>query len=135
MRTAEQIAADAENRRAFSNGSEYEYWADSGRGCYDCTQDDPNTEKYCPILGVALLGQWPKEWARRTVESRYGSYEAVGECAEFDERRDDGEPDDDSPDPDPGPPPAVEGQIDMFEVFAERIADEATAVRPAEVAR
>lgn len=133
MRTADQIQADASADRPFSNHSEYDLWADGGRGCYDCTQDNPETEKYCPILSVALLGNWPKEWARRTVESRYGSYETVGECTEFEERRDDGG--DDEPEPDPGPPPVVEGQIDMFEVFAERIADEASAVRAEAVTR
>lgn len=136
MRTPDEIRADAEDRRPFSNSTEYEIWAGRGRGCYDCTQDDDATEKWCPVLGAALAGSWPKEWTRRTHRwesgGKSGSYEVVDECSEFEERRDDdggedGEPD---PEPDPGPPPVIEGQIDMFEVFADRIADEATTREP-----
>jgi hypothetical protein len=128
MRTDEQIAADAEDKSPFSNGTEYEMWAGRGRGCYDCLNDDPNTDKFCPILGVALLGKWPTEWTRRLYEweigDKKGAFPVVDECIEFDERRDDDG--DDEPDPEPTPPPVIEGQIDMFEVFADRIADEAS---------
>jgi len=131
MRTPDEIAADAEARSPFSNHTEYEMWAGHGRGCYDCANDDDATEKYCPILGAALLGGWPKEWTRRTVQweigGKSGSYEVVDECTDFDRRPDDDGPDDgdDQPEPDPGPPPVLEGQIDMFEVFADRIAEQA----------
>jgi hypothetical protein len=130
MRTEDQIWEDAEDRRPFSNSTEYEIWANNGRGCYDCANDDARREKWCPILGAALMGRWPAEWTRRTVEwsspaneswgtpAASGSYEVVGECTEFNPR-DDGPGDD--PDPDPGPPPVVDGQIDMFEVFADQI--------------
>jgi hypothetical protein len=137
MRTHEQIAADAADERPFSNSSEYEYWAGSGKGCYDCLNDDAKTEKWCPILGVALLGQWPTEWSRRTIEwsspadaswgtpAASGSYEVVDECAEFLRRPDDdGGGDDD--DPDPGPPPVIDGQVDLFEVFADEIVERAS---------
>lgn len=139
MRSSDEITADAEPRSAFSNGTEYEIWAGHGRGCYDCAQDDPNVERYCPILSVGFLGSWPKEWTRRNVTweagDRSGSYEIVDECTEFERRRDDG-PDDDDPGPEPVPPaPEVEGQTDIFEVFAQQIADEASTARPAEVAR
>lgn len=129
MRTAEEISADAEPRSPFSNSTEYEIWAGNGRGCYDCVNDDAETEKWCPILGAALLGSWPKEWTRRThdwsIGDKSGSIEVVDECTEFDERRGD---EGDDPEPEPEPPPVIDGQIDMFEVFADRIADEATAV-------
>jgi hypothetical protein len=133
VRTAEQITADAADERPFSNSTEYESWANKGRGCYDCAHDDWETEKWCPILGAALLGSWPKEWTRRTqtweIGGKSGSYEVVDECTEFEERRDGP---DGGADPDPGPPPVIGGQIDVFEVFevfADRIADEASALR------
>jgi hypothetical protein len=87
-------------------------------------RDEP--EKFCPILSASLLGTWPMEWTRRTVEWQYGdasgSYEAVDECTEFD-RRPDGGGGDDDPEPEPGPPPVIEGQIDMFEVFTEQFVE------------
>jgi len=137
MRTPDEIQADAVDQRPFSNMTEFEYWAGGGKGCWDCLNDDEASEKYCPILTVAVIGSWPKEWLRRTVNWKHGdasgSYEAVGDCTEFEERRDDG-PDEGDPQPVPGPSALeMEGQIDMFEVFADRIADEASTVRPAEV--
>lgn len=124
MRTSEQIVADAENRSPFSNSTEYEIWADSGKGCYDCRHDDANQERYCPILSVAFLGNWPAEWTRRMrrweIGDASGEYEVVDECTEFDRRNDEG---DDST-PEPEPPPEVVGQIDMFEVFADQITEQ-----------
>jgi hypothetical protein len=137
MRTEEQIAADAEERSPFSNGTEYDMWAD--RWCYRCRRDDAETETYCPILSVALLGGgWPKEWTRHYV--KFGAFikEAdrfevsettaddpdgcafVDTCTEFEERRDNGG----DPEPEPEPPPVIDGQVDMFEVFADRIAEQ-----------
>jgi hypothetical protein len=99
MRTDEQIMADAADERPFSNHSEYEVWADSGNGCYDCAHDNPDAERYCPILSAALLGKWPREWTRAAhqwqVGDKSGSYEVVDECVEFERRPDDGD----------GPPP------------------------------
>lgn len=140
MRTYDEISADAEKRSPFSNGTEYEMWAGRGRGCYDCANDDPEAEKFCPILSAALLGVWPKEWLREqhewTIGDKSGSFERVGECTEFDRRPDDdGGGGGDEPEPDPGPPPVIEGQIDMFEVFADHIADEAAARRPVQALR
>jgi hypothetical protein len=124
MRTDEQIMADAADERPFSNHSEYDYWADSGKGCYDCVNDDAETEKYCPILSAALLGKWPREWTRAThqwqIGDKSGSYEVVDTCTEFERRPDDG----DGPPPDPEPVPVADGQVDMFEVFADQIVDQ-----------
>jgi hypothetical protein len=151
MRTDTEIMADAEDRRVFSNGTEGEIWMGSGHGCYDCQHDDIGVggdEKYCPILSAMLVGVWPKEIGRETVEWSYpaneswgkpataGSYEVAGECSEFFRRPDDDDgpdDDDDGPPPDPGPPPVVEGQIDMFEIFAEQIVDAIPDRRPATV--
>jgi hypothetical protein len=130
MRTAEQIMADAADGPAFSNGSEYSYWANSGKGCYDCVHDNPATETYCPILSVGLLGRWPKEWAHSAVGwtstdgSRSGSYEVVGQCTEFERRRKGGG---DGPKPKPAPPDC-DGQVDMFEVFADQIVEHVESV-------
>lgn len=125
MRTREEITADAEPRSAFSNGTEYDMWAD--RWCYSCVNDDANTEKWCPILSVALLGSWPKEWLRRRVHWQIGDgsgeYDAVDTCTEFEERR---EPRDGDPEPEPEPTPVIAGQVDIFEVFADQIAEQAS---------
>lgn len=136
MRTSEQIQADAEDRSPFSNGSEYDYWA--GRWCYRCRRDDAATETWCPILSVAMLGAWPKELTRHYVKfgariegtDRVEVSETTADdpdgctfvdtCSEFDERRD-GE---DDPTPEPGPPPVADGQVDMFEVFADQITEQ-----------
>jgi hypothetical protein len=122
VRTQAEIMADAEDRSSFSNGSEYGIWAD--RWCYRCRNDNEGTEQWCPILSVALLGNWPKEWTRRQVEweigGRSGSYDAVDACTEFEERRDDG----DDPEPEPDPPPVIDGQVDMFAVFADQIVEQ-----------
>lgn len=124
MRTLEQIRADAAAESAFSNHSEYEIWAD--RNCYECVHDNPETDTFCPILSVALLGGWPKEWTRRrveftTVEGKLSFYEVVDTCTEFEQRPDDEGGGDDDPPPDgPGPFDAEQpGQTDIFTFFAE----------------
>lgn len=137
MRTYEQIAADAEDCSPFSNGSEYDHWAD--RWCYRCRRDDAETETWCPILSVAMLGSWPKELTRHYVKfgariegtSRVEVSETtaddpdgcafVDRCTEFEERRDD---DGDAPEPQPSPPPVIDGQVDMFEVFADQVVEQ-----------
>ncbi len=138
MRTSDQIQADAaDDDRPFSNSTEYEIWANNGRGCYDCANDDEDTEKWCPILGVAITGSWTAEWTRRTrtweIGGKSGSYDVVDECTEFEHRRDDDG--DSAPEPEPGPPPVIAGQVDMFEVFAEQIADQAASDRSVAAAR
>lgn len=131
--TEDAVRATAEpNHRPFSNGTEYDIWA--ARWCFDCRRDDPDTERYCPILTVAVGDQaWPMEWTRRTIGEPPASYQAVDECTEF-ERRDDDGGDDDPDDTPPPPPPAVEidGQTDILSVFVDQITEQA---RPAEVLR
>ena len=131
MRTEEQIRADAADRRPFSNGSEFDMWAD--RHCYECVNDNPDTETYCPILNVGMLGEgWPREWTRKyvkfgkriagttrvevsetTADDPDGS-EFVDTCTEFEERRDPGLGD---PEPEPEPPPVCEGQMDIIDAY------------------
>lgn len=114
MRTSEQIMADAEQRSPFSNHSQYDYWAD--RWCYRCRNDNDETEQWCPILSASMLGVTPKEWTPSGENGRvFGDYH----CSEFDERRGD----DGDPEPEPAPPPVIDGQVDMFEVFADQITE------------
>jgi hypothetical protein len=141
MRTETEIMADAADQRPFSNHTEYEIFAGSGEGCYDCVHDDPETDKFCPILTVSLIGSdgrpaWPREWTRAThrwqVGDASGSYEVVDSCAEFEERPEWGGDDpDDMPEPDPEPPPVCEGQVDMFQVWAEQITEHVESAVPA----
>jgi hypothetical protein len=113
------IPADAREGRAFSNHTQFGIWA-ANRGCWTCAKDNEAAEVYCPILNSALTGGIPQQWTCVSEQDWiHGNYT----CSDYDERRDDG-PGDDDPEPDPGPPPVIEGQIDMFEVFADRIADE-----------
>lgn len=135
MRTKEEIDRDAEpDRRVFSNSTQYEIWAASGKGCYDCKHDDPDREIYCPILGVALMGHWPAEWPQEEhhwsfepnpatgYEGGSGTFLEPGECTAFEER-DDWPGDPEEPDGNPPPDPAVEvaGQLDIFGVYAGQI--------------
>jgi len=48
-------------------------------------------------------------------------YEHVDTCTEFERRR--GDDGDEAPAPEPEPPPVCEGQVDMFEVFADQIVE------------
>lgn len=133
MRTYDEISAAARDGRAFSNSTEFELWADQRGGCWTCSNDDQQAEKYCPILTVALQGVTPAEWATATEEdARHSNYT----CAEYDERPDDDGPDDgDEPEPDPGPPPVIDGQVDMFEVFVDQgIAELPAPVRTGAIA-
>jgi hypothetical protein len=119
MRSYAEIAGDTRPGRAFSNGSQWEYWAD--RWCYRCANDDiglGGDEKYCPILSASLaLDGTPREWQAETEDDHvHGDYT----CTEFEERRDD---DGDDPEPEPEPPPVIDGQIDVFEVFADQIVE------------
>ncbi|GAA0738555.1 hypothetical protein Drose_04440 [Dactylosporangium roseum] len=130
MRAEDEIRADARPGRAFSNGTEFDIWADSH--CYDCVHDNPNVdpEVFCPILTVALLGEvTPREWTERTItwelNGKTGTYAVVDECTEFEERRDDG-PGDDEPKPDPGPPPVCEAQLDLIDAYLPTALDELT---------
>jgi hypothetical protein len=126
---ADFVPADARESRAFSNSTQFEIWA-ANRGCWTCTKDDQATEKWCPILTSALTGGIPQQWTCATEEDYlHGNYT----CSEYEERPDDdGGGGEDDPEPDPGPSPVIEGQIDMFEVFADKIADEASRAHPAQ---
>jgi len=118
VRTFDEIRADAADKRPFSNGTEFELWADRPGGCWTCTRDEPRTETWCPILSVVIThGVWPTEWQRREHRTEHGSYEVVGDCTEYDERPDDDGDDDDGPGTDPGPPPVVEGQLTLGDLF------------------
>lgn len=127
MRTWDEIRADARPGRAFSNSTHFEVWANRPGGCYGCVKDGMGIGKeqpQCPIFGVALVdGVTPKEWQERTPES-LGDYE----CAEFEERPEwpgDDDPED-GPPPDPEPPVEMEGQLDIFEVYADQVIDRST---------
>lgn len=124
MRSHDEIYDDAADEPAFSNNSEYEIWAE--RWCYRCKVDAAfqrdETLEGCPLLTVAVMGRTPKEFVD-AVDPR----EAQGdyECTEFvpDDDEDGGE------DPMPVPPVPVgemDGQVDMFEVFADQIVSEAS---------
>lgn len=136
MRPETEITADAADERPFSNGTEYEIWAD--RHCYECVNDDPQAdpEVFCPIITVALLGKgdgpaWPKEWTRRYIKfgdriegtNRVEVSETtaddpdgcmfVGTCTEFEQRPDPG----DGPEPEPEPVPDCDGQLDLIDAY------------------
>jgi hypothetical protein len=111
MRSRDQISADAEEKRPFSNGTEFDVWADDH--CYACVNDSPEVEVYCPILTVALQGHWPVEWTRRMWPADDPSFEIVDGCTDFEERRDDGG----GPEPDPTPLPEVDGQLDIVDAY------------------
>lgn len=122
---ADFVPAEARKGSAFSNHTQFEIWS-ANRGCGTCTKDDDVTEKWCPILSSALIGGIPPQWTCATEEDWvHGNYT----CSDYEERRDDDGADDD-PEPEPEPPPVIDGQIDMFEVFADHIADEASTHRP-----
>lgn len=148
MKTLDEVMAAAEpGNPPFSNGTEYEVWAGSGRGCYDC-RHEAGTEG-CPILGAAIIAVvWPVEWTRRTIEWTAkrpfvpgkdpwyepqpgdevitgGTYQVVDECTEFEHRDNRGGPD---PDPDPSPPPVAEipGQLDIIDAYLDEAITELT---------
>ncbi|OQW34490.1 MAG: hypothetical protein A4E20_10750 [Nitrospira sp. SG-bin2] len=61
---------------AFSNGFEYDEWADLW--CYRCVKDDMESV-FCPILnGVILNNEVPKEWSPGTDDLRDRYH-----CSEF----------------------------------------------------
>jgi hypothetical protein len=116
MREYEQIIADATPGSPFSNMTQFEYWAP--RWCWSCKNDDDETEKYCPILSASLMSVTPREWTTLTAEDDlHGNYT----CTEYEERRDGNGGGD--PEPEPEPPPVIEGQIDIFEVFVDKLVD------------
>jgi hypothetical protein len=114
MRTYDQISADAAPRSPFSNGTSGEMWMENW--CYRCANDSPEMVgrgEGCPLILVAIMGGTPAEWTET------GSQDYV--CSGFRPRPEPG----DEPEPEPEPP-VIDGQIDMFEVFAEQISDAAS---------
>lgn len=77
MRTPDEIDAAATEGSPFSNGSEGYAWMD--RWCDECANNDEETEKWCPILSVALLGKTPAEWSEKPWQQIKGAPE--GEVA------------------------------------------------------
>ncbi|HEX2551560.1 MAG TPA: hypothetical protein VHK64_08195, partial [Nocardioidaceae bacterium] len=120
MRTEEQIQADARDGSPFSNGTEGYAWMENW--CGECVHNDEETETYCPILSVALLGQTPAEWVEQPWQQIAGRPEGElaptlgGQyvCTEFERRRDD---DGDDPGPEPEPPPVCDGQLDIVDAY------------------
>jgi hypothetical protein len=120
MRTDEQIDADAREGSPFSNGTEGFAWM--GNWCDECVHNDEETELWCPILSVALLGKTPKEWVEQPWEQVVGRpagelapvLGGTYECTEFQQRRD---PGDDDPEPEPTPPPVCDGQPDLIDAY------------------
>lgn len=111
MRDLDAIRADATNRSPFSNGTAGEMWM--GEWCYRCKRDAAfqagDSDQGCPLLLVALTQKTPKEWAETGLQDYH--------CSEFKPLGGDGG------DPEPEPIPVVDGQVDMFSVFADQIAD------------
>jgi hypothetical protein len=128
MRTEEQITADARPGKAFSNGTEWEIW--SARWCDRCVNNDEETEKWCPIINVALIEPLtPAEWTTTMWKPQNSDVEIeiIDACTEFEERPEwPGDDDPDGPDPDPDPAPECVGQIDLIEhatdLFVEQLA-------------
>jgi hypothetical protein len=124
MRSYEQIMTDARGDSPFSNHTMWEIWAD--RWCYECANDSEelvDQGKGCPLIMAALMGKTPREWTAATEEDdMLGNYE----CSEFRRRP---EPGDDPP-PEPPPPPPCDGQVDMFEVFADQIVEHVESLVP-----
>ena len=126
MRTYDEAKAAAKDEPAFSNGTEGYAWMDNW--CDRCVHDkgtrDGTDEAGCPLVMVALMGKTPIEWIDQTENGhRLGD---TYHCTEFRDE-DEGGGDDDAPPP-PGPPaPEIDGQADIFAVFAEQIAEQATA--------
>ena len=120
MRDLDAIMGDAREGSPFSNGTSVEMWM--GDWCYRCKVDAPfqrdESPTGCPLIMVALLGKTPAEWAETGMQDYH--------CSEFDE--DHGDDGDDGEGPPAGPtwpqPVAeMEGQTDLFSVFADQITD------------
>ena len=131
MRTEAEIQADAKPGSPFSNGTEGYAWM--GNWCERCTNNDEETELWCPLLTVALLGKTPVEWIEQPWRSwndangvEHPPAPSLGDkyhCIEFEDRRD---PDDgDDPEPEPEPP-VCEGQLDIVDLYLDAAIDQLT---------
>jgi hypothetical protein len=123
MRTETEIDADARPGSPFSNGTEGYAWM--GTWCDECVNNDEETELWCPILSVALLGKTPSEW----IEQPWGQIKGRPEgetapsltdryhCTEFVQRPEWPGRDGPDGDPPPGPVPVGEGQLDLVDAY------------------
>lgn len=93
--TYEQAWETAQQRAAFSNGTEGECWMHNN--CHRCVNDDPNDG--CDLVLVALLGRTPAEW----TPDKSGSISEQYRCMYFRDKED-GNGGDTEPRPIPDPP-------------------------------
>lgn len=66
MRTYAEAWDHAEDRAAFSNGTEWECWSENW--CHQCRNDSLGTGNEgddCPLILVALMQRTPSEWLRQ----------------------------------------------------------------------
>jgi hypothetical protein len=120
VRTYEQIMADAKQEPAFSNGTEGYAWMDNW--CWHPCKKDRNED--CPLIMASIMGVTPIEWTeveRFSLADRYN-------CSEFEP--DDRDGDDREPEPFPQPVAEMDGQTDIFSVYADQIVEQ-TAEREA----
>lgn len=138
MRSYDEAFAAAKDRRPFSNGTEGHAWTENW--CEECVHDksardddtppDPRNNGLvgCPLLAVALMQRTPVEWIDQTTDGTH----RLGDTYHCTEYRDDDPGDDGSPEQPSPPPPAaeLEGQVDMFEVFADQIVEQVEQAQP-----
>lgn len=127
MRTYDEAYAAAKDRRPFSNGTEGYAWEDNW--CARCVHDGEFRRTWegsgCPLMMVALMGRTPVEWIDQTANGhRLGDTYHCTEFRDVEEGGGEGEPE-------PVPPPVIDGQVDMFEVFADQITEQVREVVPA----
>jgi hypothetical protein len=122
MRDLDTIMSDARDGSPFSNSTSGEMWM--GEWCYRCKVDAPfqrdEAPEGCPLILVALLDKTPAEWTETGIQDYH--------CSEFDEDHGYGGHDGEGPPVGPTwPQPVVEmeGQTDLFSVFADQITDTA----------
>lgn len=128
MRDYDAIYKAAKEGSPFSNSTQGEIWMN--QWCYRCKVDAPyqrdESDTGCPLLVVALVGMTPAEWTTRTNDD---AIHANYHCSEFVPDDDDEGGGGDSPRaPRPKPVAVMDGQVDMFEVFADGIADKAAGL-------
>jgi len=119
VKTDAEIDAAAIDKRPFSNGTEGYAWM--ANWCDDCGHNDEETEKWCPILSVALLGKTPAECVEQPWQQVAGRPEGetapvlggTYECTEFELAADPEDPGDPPPVA-PEPVPVADGQLELF---------------------
>lgn len=127
MRNYDEALAAARPKRPFSNGTEGYAWMDAW--CDQCVHDAQfqrtGEGSGCPLIRVALMGKTPVEW----IDQRPNQH-VLGDtyhCTEFRDVDDDGGDgtDDEPTPPTPDPVTVIEGQTDIFEVFADQVVEQA----------